>query len=173
MTESGGRRLFALDHNFPQPIVDVLSEWIDEAELVPIQEIDERLPDFENDWEILLALHHHERPWDGLITTDSSMLNLPRELSVLMQTKLTLVVIKESGHDPIKATGLLFAYLPNVCKRSDPGTAQLWTPGAASTPATKPWDRLATVAGHQHRTATELWEEHKLDDDELARDPLA
>ena len=30
------RRLFALDQNFPQPIVDALTEYIIEAELVPI-----------------------------------------------------------------------------------------------------------------------------------------
>jgi hypothetical protein len=103
------RRQFALDQNFPQPIVDALAAYIIEAELVPILRIDEQLATLE-DWEVLLALHHHERAWDGLITTDANMLALPRELAVLMQTKLTLVVTKESGHDPIKATGLLLAY---------------------------------------------------------------
>jgi hypothetical protein len=52
------RRLFALDQNFPLPIVEVLSEFMAEAELVPIAEIDPRLADLD-DWEVLLALHHH------------------------------------------------------------------------------------------------------------------
>jgi hypothetical protein len=93
------RRLFALDQNFPQPIVDALADYIIEAELVPIAQVDERLATLD-DWEVMLALHHHGRPWDGLITTDANMLALPRELAVLMQTKLSLVVAKESGHDP-------------------------------------------------------------------------
>ena len=69
-------RLFALDHNFPEPIVELLSEVSEgggEAELVSVSDIDPRMADLE-DWEIMLALHHHERGWDGLITTDSSML---------------------------------------------------------------------------------------------------
>ena len=112
------RRLFALDQNFPEPIIAALRDYIIEADLVPLRDIDSRLPRFKNDWEILLALHHHERPWDGLVTTDSSMATLPRELAALMQTCLTLVVAAESGHDPVKATGLLLAYLPGICNRT-------------------------------------------------------
>jgi len=107
-------RLFALDHNFPQPIVDFQVE----AELVRIDRIDHRMPDLD-DWKLLLALHHHPQPWDGLITTDSSILRQPRELAVLIQTRLTLVVALASGHDPVKASGLLFAYLAGICKRTE------------------------------------------------------
>jgi len=99
------RRLFVLDHNFPQPIVEVLSEYMMEAELVALDAIDPRMTELD-DGQVLLALHHDDRPWDGLITTDSSMVQLPRELAVLMQTKLTLVIADEAGHDPLKATGL-------------------------------------------------------------------
>jgi hypothetical protein len=98
-------RLFALDQNFPQPIVEALAQYIFEAELVPIAEIDERLATLD-DWEVMLTLHHHERPWDGLITTDANMLVLTRELAVLMQTKLTLYAAnkfdsKEFELDPL------------------------------------------------------------------------
>jgi hypothetical protein len=65
------RRLFALDHNFPDPIVAVLADFQAHADLVRIDQIDARLPDLD-DWELLLALHHHERPWDGLITTEAA-----------------------------------------------------------------------------------------------------
>ena len=54
------RRLFALDQNFPQPIVSALSEFMAEAEFVALADIDARLADLD-DWEVLLALHHHER----------------------------------------------------------------------------------------------------------------
>ncbi|MBA3809184.1 MAG: hypothetical protein H0X28_12465 [Solirubrobacterales bacterium] len=92
-------RLFALDKNFPQPI---------DAQLVPIDQIDERMSTLD-DYELLLALRHHADPWDGLITTDSSMLAQGRELAALIQTRLTLVVAVASGHNPVKASGLLFA----------------------------------------------------------------
>ena len=80
-------RLFALDQNFPQPLAEAVGPFMPEVELVSIREIDQRLSDME-DWELLLALYHHERPWDGLVTTDSSMLNQPRELAVVRQTNL-------------------------------------------------------------------------------------
>jgi hypothetical protein len=109
-------RLFALDQGFPQPIVSALDDYLRvEAKLVPLSVIDRRLPDMENDWEILLSLHHHAEPWDGLISTDTGMLDLPRELATLMQTRLTLVVCRAVGHDPIRATGLLLTHLSTIC----------------------------------------------------------
>jgi hypothetical protein len=165
------QRLFALDHNFPEPIVEVLSEVQEggDADLVSVSDIDPRMADLE-DWEIMLALHHHERQWDGLITTDSSMLNQPPELSVLLQTNLTLIVAMD---DPIKATGLLFAYLGGICGRTDPGTPQVWKLTAANRPAHKPWDELKRVAEHQHRGVGDLWQESRLSENEFATDPLA
>src|SRR5215208_4568353 len=111
-------RLFALDRNFPQPIVSVLSDFQADATLVSLDAIDPRLSTLD-DWELLLALHHHVEPWDGLITTDSSMLSQGPELAALIQTKLTLVVAMESGHNPVKASGLLFAYLASISQRTN------------------------------------------------------
>ena len=74
---------FALDQNFPTPIINVLREYLVEAELVSIRDIDSRMPTLA-DWEILLALHRDPAGWDGLVTTDSSMVKLPRELCVLL-----------------------------------------------------------------------------------------
>jgi hypothetical protein len=49
-------RLFALDQNFPQPIVDGLRDWLEpQVKLVPIARIDNRLAT-RDDWEILLTL---------------------------------------------------------------------------------------------------------------------
>ncbi len=164
-------RLFALDHNFPQPIVDALVDFQVEAELVRIDRIDHRMPDLD-DWKLLLALHHHPQPWDGLITTDSSILRQPRELAVLIQTRLTLVVALASGHDPVKASGLLFAYLAGICKRTEPGRPQVWKLNAVDRAADDAWSILRQVAEHQNREASALWEESRLGDTEFAIDPL-
>lgn len=166
------RRLFALDQNFPTPIVNVLSTYMTEAELVPIGDIDPRLPDLE-DWEVLLALMQHERDWDGLITTDSGMLTLPRELAVLMQTKLTLVVAWAAGHDPLKATGLVLTYLPWIAQHTRPDEAQVWVLRAGNKPADDPWDNLEKVAKAQGTAASVLYESEKLTPEELALDPLS
>jgi hypothetical protein len=164
--------LFALDQNFPQPIVESLREFMTEAELVAVGDIDPRLSEIE-DWELLLALHHHEREWDGLITTDAGMLVLPRELSVLMQTKLTLVVADAAGHDPLKATGLVLAYLPWVASHTLRDEAQLWVLRAANRPHENPWDWLEKVAGRRDTTAALLYADERLAEDELERNPLA
>jgi hypothetical protein len=108
-------RLFALDQNFPAPIVAVLSDFQADADLVRVDQVDPRLTDLE-DWEPLLALHHHSSSWDALITTDRSMLNQGPERATLIQTKLTLAVAVESGHNPVKASGLLFAYLGRTAR---------------------------------------------------------
>lgn len=165
-------RLFALDQNFPDPIVAVLSDFQADADLVRVDRVDPRMADLE-DWELLLALHHHPSPWDGLITTDSSMLNQGPELAALIQTKLTLVVAVESGHNPVKASGLLFAYLGGICKRTRADTPQVWTLNAVSNPHREPWDFLKRYAEHNHRAVNDVWAEFKLAPEELARDPLA
>jgi hypothetical protein len=164
--------LFALDHNFPQPIVVVLSEFQSDAELVRIDQSDGRMADLD-DWELLLALHHHARPWGGLITTDSSMLNQGPELAALIQTKLTLVVTMESGHNPVKASGLLFAYLGGICQRTRSGVSQAWTLSAANRPAHQHWEFLRRYAEHNNRAVDEVWAEVTLSPEALARDPLA
>jgi hypothetical protein len=165
-------RLFALDHNFPDPIVAVLAEVQADAQLVRIDQIDPRMPDLD-DWELLLALHLHPEPWDGLITTESSILNQRPGLATLIQTKLTLVVAMASGHDPVKASGLLFAYLGGICKRTLPDEPQVWTLHAASNPHREPWHFLARFADHNSRNIDDVWAEFKLTPEQLANDPLA
>ena len=165
-------RLFALDQNFPLPIVDSLRAWLAaDADLVPIADVHSGMTTLE-DWEVLLALHTDKRAWDGLITTDSSMLSLPRELSVLCQTKLTLVVAMAAGHDPIKATGLVFAHISNVCSRTRPDAAQVWRLAATAKPAEDPWDYLGRAAKRKGETAQQAFARERLAADDLTRSPL-
>jgi hypothetical protein len=164
--------LFALDQNFPEPIVEALNEYIVEAELVSVREVDPQLAEID-DWEVLLSLHHHERDWDGLITTDSGMLTQPREVAVVRQTNLTLVVAHDAGHDPIKATGLLFTHLGWICRETQPDRPQIWPLVARNRPGRDPWEFFEKIADHSHRTAEAVWQEGRLTSAELARDPLA
>lgn len=165
-------RLFALDRNFPQPIVGALSDFQTDATLVPLDQIDKRMSTLD-DWELLLALHHHADPWDGLITTDSSMLAQGPELATLIQTKLTLIVAVASGHNPVKASGLLFAYLAGICQRTTSDQAQVWQLNAANRRPEEPWDFLKRFAEHNDRSVDDVWTEFKLSAAGLARDPLS
>lgn len=166
------KRLFALDHNFPVPIVKALASSIPEAEMVPISEIDTRMA-LLDDWQVLLALHHHERPWDGMITTDAAMLRLMKELMVIHQTKLTLIVPSKAGHDPLVATGLLLTHLPSICASTTTSVAQIWVLSAASKDYEEPaafFERVATKSG---RDAGALMRAHELTPLEFAANPLA
>lgn len=100
------------------------------------------------------------------------MLNQGPELAALIQTKLTLVVAMASGHDPVKASGLLFAYLGGICKRTRPDTAQAWTLNAAQQPHREPWEFLRRFAEHNNRNADDVWQEFRMSPEDLARDPL-
>lgn len=162
---------FALDQNFPTPVVESLKDYLIEAELVSVREIDARLATLD-DWELLLALHHSEPRCDGLVTTDSSMTSLPRELAVLMQTKLTLVVAAESGHDPLKATGLILAHLPQITKKVRRDKAQIWTLRAVTRHHDDPWKHIERIASRKKQTAKALYEAERLNDRDLAANPL-
>ena len=165
-------RLFALDQNFPQRIISSLAPYMPEAKLVSIREIHPRMP-LIDDWEVILALHHDDSEWDGLITTDSGMLNLPRELATVAQTKLTLVVASASGDDPLKATGLLLAHLPGICKKTRSECGQIWELRTATKAGDDPWKVLSRVAAHRNVDVGELYEAHRLGKADLARNPLA
>jgi hypothetical protein len=129
-------RRFALDQNFPEPIVDGLADWLaQDAEIVPIRRIDAGMATLD-DWQVLLALHSDQAAWDGLITTDANMLSLPRELAVLCQTKLTLVVTESVGH--IKATGLVLAHIGRICEQTRADMAQIWRLRTSTKPAEDP-----------------------------------
>ena len=164
-------KLFALDHNFPPTILVALTEYIPEALLVPIGEIDARMPLLE-DWQVLVALMHHSRKWTGLITNDGDFASEPREIAALIQTKLAVVIAEAAGHDMIKATGLLLAHLPGMCRRLVPGTAQLWQLRSADRSHQKPRDVFNRVAHHRKREPAALLREHGLSSEELETNPL-
>jgi hypothetical protein len=117
--------LFALDHNFPEPVVAAFAVVLPMVELVPVRAIEPTWPDLD-DWELMLGLYQHQRPWDGLITNDENMLSLSKEMTVLSQTRLTLVVAKGEGHNPIRAVGALLCHLPFICHHTVQDRAQVW-----------------------------------------------
>ena len=169
-----GKPRFALDQNFPTPIVRALESYIVEAELTPLADLHPRLPVLE-DWELLVALSQYAPSFAGLVTTDNSMLRQERELSVLLQTKLTLVVADAAGDDPLKATGLLLTHLPWIARQRHGEQAQVWELRTANKPPLAPWDLLRKIASQQGSGDPRvLYERHQLGSlKALARELLA
>jgi hypothetical protein len=159
------RRLFALDQNFPEPIVRALDEFLGCARLVPVRQIDERMPRLE-DWELLEKIHAHRglassdgaelQAWDGLITSDDAMLNDPRAMGTLKRTGLTLVIADGQGHNPVRATGLVLFHLDHICVHTVPSRPQIWTLRATQKQSESPDKHLATLASREKITVQEL-----------------
>src|SRR5688572_12704525 len=122
-----------------------MADALPQVELVPIRDIDPGFAELD-DWELLRELHRHGRAWDGIITNDDAMLSLPKEMTVLSQTGLTLVVAKGEGHNPIRAIGTLLCHLTHICHHTIPGTAQVWKLRVAQKNAQEVRDYLEAIA---------------------------
>ena len=162
------RKLFALDHNFPQPVLGALADALPQVELVPVRDIDPGFADLD-DWELLRELHLHDREWDGMITNDDTMLALPKEMTVLSQTGLTLVVAKGEGHNPIRAVGTLLCHLSYICHHTRPGVAQIWRLRVAQKNAQPATDYLDAIAERSKTTVAKIVAANKLSRVQLRR----
>jgi hypothetical protein len=165
------RRLFALDQNFPEPVCKSLGQWLP-ADFVPVRQIDPRLSDVD-DWELLLALHQDSRPWDGLITNDDSMLSLPKEMVILSQTGLTLVVAKGEGHSPIKSIGVVLCRLSHICHQTDARRGQIWNLSIRQKPEERVEDYLEEIARREGITIQRLIEANRLSLAQLEKKPVS
>lgn len=106
---------FVLDHNVPYQVVRGI-DWPPYLRLSGLKDAAPHLIDEPDDWRILLALAELGGV-DGYITNDGKMLDLAEEMAALMRTRLTLVVTLGSGHAPLRASGLLMAYLPEIARQ--------------------------------------------------------
>lgn len=164
--------LFALDHNYPAPIIERARPYLSGVELVPIEDIDPRLTELE-DWELLLALHHHSREWDGMISNDTSMLAQERELAVLGYTCLTLVAPAAAGHDPIRSTGLVLGHIEDIASRTTPRRPQVWKLSGRTGGGHHPDQFIAKLAKKAQLDPLDLRKSGMPAKAILQRDPLA
>jgi hypothetical protein len=164
--------LFALDHNYPAPIIDQAKPYLSDVELVSIEDIDPRLPEFE-DWELLLALHHDSREWDGMISNDTSMLDQERELAILGYTHLTLVAPVAAGHDPIRSTGLVLTHIENIAARTTPRKPQVWRLAGRTGGGNHPDQFINKLAEKAQLDPIDLRKEAMPSNTVLQRNPLA
>lgn len=162
--------LFALDEGFPDTVFAVAG-LLPEVDLRPLRDVDDRLLGNADDWAILLRLFQHPEPFDGLITVDASMTRLVRELVVLHQTQLSLVVFEDVGNDPVRASGLCLLHLPHIAKQTEADKPQLWIlrpPGRKSPIRAR--DRLGELASAEGASIEQLMRRERLGSEQIERD---
>ncbi len=101
-----------------------MREWTPEIELVPVKDIDPGLTAALEDHHLIQSLW--QRGFEGLVTCDDSMLWLPEVVSMIKQTRFSVVACADAGHDVLKASGLLLTQMQSVAKRHDALKPQIW-----------------------------------------------
>lgn len=153
---TSGRLRFALDQNFPEPILSCLDRFIIDIQLVPLRAIHPDLPDM-SDRRLLVVLD--QISWPGLVTNNHKMMQNPSEIAALLNTKLTMFVVEGVGHDPIRATGAVLLDLPGALRKMVPDKPQVFWMRPRNPEPQKPWDLFIRAAERQHRAPAELYEE--------------
>jgi hypothetical protein len=152
-------RRFALDHNFPAPVLRAFATMFPSVDLAPIGDIDPRWPELA-DADLLVELARSGR-WDGLITNDDAMLSLPREMAVLSQTDLTLVIARGEGSNPVRAVGVLLSHLGHICHQTT-ARAQIWRLRVSQKADESPAAYLETIAEKTGTTVEAILRENRL-----------
>ena len=159
-----------LDHNFPEPILKCLEQYIPDPKLIPLQRIHPALCEL-TDRRLLIALHQlgHE----GLVTNDYKMLLNPNSLAVLLRTNLAVFAIQGVGDDPIRATGALLLDLPAAVRAIESGRRGVfWLRPRVPQPK-QPWDLFKQAAQRRNQDPEGLHREVRVTDRELAEPVLS
>ena len=127
--------------------------------LTRLADYDASLIQHYDDWQVLDALSRRGDV-DGFITNDAKILHLAREMVVLSETHLTLVVTDRVGHDPIRATGLVMLYLGHIVHRLShrPHRPQIFTlrPVDLGRYQSSPAEQINRLADHRNIAPPEL-----------------
>lgn len=162
---------FALDQNFPTPLINAVCGYLPaELELRSLREIDARLSDLD-DRPLFIALH--QLGWDGLITNNYKMLDVPTEIAAIVKTKMIVIAIEGLGHDPLRAVGALLLELPGLAERIRPRTSNVLRLAYRRRPSDEAWSYLQRAAERQGLDANELWKRVAVTDAELATPVLS
>ncbi len=164
------RLRLALDQNFPTPLIEAVSGYLPtEVSLSHLTGIDRRLS-LLTDRELFIALK--QLGYDGLVTNNYKMLDVPEEVAAIVKTKAVVVAVEALGHDPIRAVGALLLELPGLSVRVRPNAANIFRLNYARRPPQDAWLYFSAAAARLSRTPGDLWDEVKVTDNEMARQLL-
>lgn len=153
-----------LDHNFPEPVLSCLEQFIPDARLLPIRHIHPDLPRLE-DRQLLIALH--QLGFRALVTNDYKMLENPLHLAALCKTKLAVFAVAGLGDDPIRAAGALLLNMPPFVKAIENGQTGAFRLRPRAPQLKDPWELFKKVAERRKEEATSLYQQLKVTDEDL------
>lgn len=152
----------ALDQNFPTDLLSAVSEWLPtEVHIDHIAQIDRRLSDLDDD-RLVIALR--QIGYDGLVTNNYKMLEVPHEIAAIVATKSVVIATVKMGHDPIRAAGALLLELPGLPDRLLPNVANVFWLSYERRKPGPAWDFLIKTANKLGIPPSDLWDEHKPSD---------
>jgi hypothetical protein len=152
--------VLVLDQNFPTNLLTRLP-WPD-VQLIALRDLHPDLIRDHDDWEVLYELRARGGV-DGFITGDANMLKLEKEMCVLHQSNLALIVCDDDRSDPFISTGLLMIHLPVIVRQLRRGTPQMWVLGRPKTkPPERPWGRIQQFADARGIAAQHLFDVNKI-----------
>lgn len=164
------RLRLALDQNFPTPLINAIRDYLpDDIDLAHLPSIDPRLSDL-SDRQLVIALA--QLHFDGLVTNNYKMLNVPEEIAAVIKTKSVVVAVEALGHDPIRAVGALLLELPGLASRVRPEMGNVFRLNYARRQPQDAWEYLKAAAGRLGQQPNEVWDQVKVSDQELAQQIL-
>ena len=155
----------ALDQNFPTPLINAVRAYLpSNLGLQSLHEIDPRLSDLD-DRPLIIGLH--QLGWDGLITNNYKMLEVPTEIAAIVTTKMIIIAIEGLGHDPLRAVGALLLELAGLPDRLGPRTSNVFRLAYRRRPPEDAWTYLRPAADRVGQQADQLWPRVRVSGDEL------
>jgi len=146
----------ALDQNFPTPLIEAMRPWVPtDIDLTSVRKIDPALSDL-SDRNLFIVLK--QLGFDGLVTNNYKMLNVPEEVAAIVSTKATVIAVVGLGHDPIRAVGALLLELPGLRDRIRPGKSNVFRLAYGPRPPKDAWEYLSEAASRLGVPTEDLWQ---------------
>jgi hypothetical protein len=101
---------------------------------------------------------------------DENMLSLAKRMTVLSQTRLTLVVVKGEGHNQIRAVGSLLCHVRHICHYTVRDRAQVWNLRVAQKNHDEVGVYLTKIAERNKTSVADLQAANRLPAGRLRRD---
>jgi hypothetical protein len=138
----------------------------------PLRNLHSDLCSGHDDWQVLQQLRARDDV-DGFVTLDAAMLQLAKEMVVLHQTKLSLVVLMDVNNDPIAAGGLLVAAAGRLAAAFDRRHPQIFKIRMPRITPDTSWSQIRTIANREHQTPEVIVRRERLAHGELMHDDRA
>ncbi len=148
----------------------MLQTSLPDIEFIALRGVFPDLTSNHDDWQVIQQLRARGG-CDAFVTTDSQMLSLAKEMVVLEQSRLSLVVVQDTNNDPLAAGALLVACAGRLARAFDRKRPQVFRIRLPRVLPEKPEVAIGTIASHTSGlTAASLRKAHRLTLAEMMND---